>query len=59
MLYPFSYIIFGVHVHKLPLKIENRAVLIIACALTSMILLLVGPSKIFGFPDRVWIMVLG
>ena len=43
----------------MPNGIEKRSILIIAAFLSFFTNLAVGPSKLFDFPDSIWIMILG
>jgi len=56
---PVFYIPFSVLVQKIPNGVSKRAVIIIACVLSFFGNLFVGPSKIFNFPDNIWMAVLG
>lgn len=56
---PVFYIPMSVIVQKVPNGVEKRAVLILASFASFFGNLCVGPSSLFGFPDALWIMVLG
>lgn len=56
---PIFYIPVSLMVQKIPNGVEKRAILIIACFLSFFTNLCVGPSKIFNFPDTVWMMIIG
>lgn len=56
---PVFYIPFSVLVQKIPNGVQKRAVIIIACVLSFFGNLFVGPSKIFSFPDNIWMAVMG
>lgn len=43
----------------MPNGVQKRAIIIIACILSFFGNLFVGPSKLFSFPDTVWMAVVG
>ena len=56
---PIFYIPISIMVQKVPNGVEKRAIMIIACFLSFFGNLCVGPSKIFNFPDTIFMMVIG
>lgn len=53
------YIPTSIAVQFVPRGIQKRAILISAAFASFFVGLCVGPSQLFGFPDSLWVMVLG
>lgn len=56
---PVFYIPSSIFVQYLPERTDKRATIIIACFLTSIAFVFVGPSQIFGFSDSLVLMGIG
>lgn len=56
---PLTYMVSGVSIQYLPKWLDNRVPLFIASVLIFFGGLLIGPSAVFGFPDKLYIAGLG
>jgi hypothetical protein len=56
---PIFYIPTSLYVQRVPNGIQKRTILIVASFLSFFTNLFVGPSKIFNFPNSIWILGLG
>lgn len=56
---PIFYIPCSVYVQKVPNGVQKRAVIIVACVASFFGNLFVGPSRLFNFPDNVYVAAIG
>lgn len=56
---PFFYLIACILVQRLPNGVERRAAIMISSFVLFIGTLFIGPSKLFHFPDNVWMASIG
>jgi MFS family permease len=56
---PICYLISGLAVQFIPRSIDSRIILVYACLIDCVSLLLIGPSKVLEFPEKVYLIGIG
>jgi hypothetical protein len=56
---PICYLVSGVVVQFIPRSIDSRIILVYASLLDCVSLLLIGPSKVLEFPQKVYLIGIG